>query len=98
QFPQRRAARGRALHARRRRSHQLRGDHRGREGVHAPVEDEHDPEPAQGKEFQAARIRVLLQLTRLEEPAMRSALLRSMVLAAGALTAMLMWSASVSGQ
>ena len=53
------AARGRAVHAHRSRSHRLRGHDRRSEGLHAAVEDEHADLSPQGGERAAPGIRVL---------------------------------------
>src|SRR5437867_10110747 len=50
ELPQRRASRRRAIYADGRRCASVRGDNRGSQGVHAPVEDEHAPLPPSREE------------------------------------------------
>src|SRR5690242_371743 len=98
QFSQRCASRDRALYARRSGSHQLRSDDRGSEGVHAPVEDDHDPQPPQREEFPVARVRVLFVLRDTQEFPMPGPLFRSIALTALAAALTFIPSAPVAGQ
>jgi hypothetical protein len=59
QLPQRGSARRRALHDGHARSHSVRSDARGWEGVHATVEDQSGAVPSQGTERARAGVRVL---------------------------------------